>query len=198
MEGFVNRIITLDNIRQWEERDSVIKESVSQHSFKVSAIAIYLLEKVSENSNVNENWRWNVFAYNCIKYAVLHDFDESVLGRDISHVVKYNRYNGETIRGVLDDFVNHELRRMNLQFIREDIDPKVKTFVKLCDWIALFTFIRRNKDMGVSTFDYEDGYCRDKMIEGINVVNCMLEREFGNYGLNLQETFNNLIDYIKK
>ena len=42
MKEFVNRIVTLDNIKQWEERDSVIKETVSQHSFKVSAICIYI------------------------------------------------------------------------------------------------------------------------------------------------------------
>ena len=49
MKQFVNKIVTLDNIKQWAERDSVIKETVSQHSFKVSAICIYLIEQINNS-----------------------------------------------------------------------------------------------------------------------------------------------------
>ena len=48
MKEFLSKIETLDNIRQWEERDSIIKESVSQHSFKVSAVAVYLLKRLDD------------------------------------------------------------------------------------------------------------------------------------------------------
>lgn len=195
MKEFINKIVTLDNIKQWEERDSVIKETVSQHSFKVSAICIYLLNKVNRDEILSENWRWNVFALNCVKHAVLHDFDESVLGRDISHVVKYNVRNGEKIRNVLNDFVDYELKRMDLQFINNGVNPDVKTFVKLCDWLSMMTFIVRNKKMGVLDFQKEESYCLDKIGESINVVKFMLEHKFGEYELNL-DFFNNLIEDI--
>lgn len=191
MKQFVNKIVTLDNIKQWAERDSVIKETVSQHSFKVSAICIYLIEQIN-NSGLKENMKWNLFALKAIKYAVLHDFDESVLGRDISHVVKYNSHNGEEIRKVLDDFVQHEIREMNLEFINNDIEPDIKTFVKLCDWLAMLTFIVRNKRMGVTDFNKEEHYCLDKTSESINVVKFMLEEKFIQYDIDLN-FFNNLI-----
>lgn len=194
MKEFVNKIVTLDNIKQWAERDSVIKETVSQHSFKVSSICIYLLEKVGKDS-LKEDWRWYVFAYKTVKYATLHDFDESVLGRDISHVVKYNSHNGEEIRKVLNDFVQHELREMNLEFINDDIEPEIKTFVKLCDWLAMLTFIVRNKKMGVTDFNKEEHYCLDKTAEIINVVKFMLEEKFSKYDIDLK-FFNNLITDI--
>ena len=191
MKQFVNKIVTLDNIKQWAERDSVIKETVSQHSFKVSAICIYLIEQIN-NSGLKENMKWNLFALKAIKYAVLHDFDESVLGRDISHVVKYNSYNGKEIREVLNNFVDFELREMKLDFINNDIDPEVKTFVKLCDWLSMLTFIIRNKRMGVTDFNNEEKYCLEKTSKSINVVKFMIEDKFSDYRLDLQ-FFNNLI-----
>ena len=191
MKQFINKIITLDNIKQWAERDSVIKETVSQHSFKVSAICIYLIEQINK-SGLKENINWNLFALKAIKYAVLHDFDESVLGRDISHVVKYNSYNGKEIREVLNNFVDFELREMKLDFINNDIDPEIKTFVKLCDWLSMLTFIIRNKRMGVTDFSNEEEYCLEKTYESINVVKFMIEYEFIGYKLDLQ-FFNNLI-----
>lgn len=194
MENFISKIVSLDNIRQWEERDSVIKESVSQHSFKVSAICVYLLEKINEENLLSENWRWNVFYSKTIKYAILHDFDESVLGRDISHVVKYNSHNGEKIRKVLNDFVNYELSNVNLKFVQEN-DLEVKMFVKLCDWLALLTFIIRNKQMGCLNFLEEEKYCVDNVKENVQLVRNMIEKKFSNYLLNL-DFLNNLISDI--
>lgn len=37
IQEFVKKIVSLDNVHQWAERDSVIKETVSQHSFKVAS-----------------------------------------------------------------------------------------------------------------------------------------------------------------
>lgn len=194
MKDFIKKIITLDNIKQWEERDSVIKETVSQHSFKVSAICVCLLERINEKSYLNENWRWGIFYSKVVKYAVLHDFDESVLGRDISHVVKYNSRNGDKIRKVLDDFVDYELSNMNLKFVKEN-DSEVKMFVKLCDWLALLTFIVRNKRMGCSDFSKEEKYCIENVKKNVESVRSMIEKKFGDYLLDL-DFFNNLISDV--
>lgn len=186
MEEFIQKIISLDNIKQWEERDSVIKESVSQHSFKVSAICIYLLEMIVEfNKKLNESQRWKSFAYKCVKYAVLHDFDESIIGRDISHEVKYNTFNGEKIREQLDAFVNNQLRKNNLIFLfekdRGEEFINVKEFVKMCDWFALQTFVNRNKKViQASVFEKEEKYCSQKISESVKGVIFMLKYIFDN------------------
>lgn len=98
LSNFLEHLSKLDNIHQWEERDSIIKESVSQHSFKVGAIAHYLLTAIEKNLLSDDSTayiKFVEFKASCLSYAILHDFDEAIIGRDISHVVKYNSYNGE-------------------------------------------------------------------------------------------------------
>lgn len=176
---FVKKIVSLDNVHQWAERDSVIKESVSQHSFKVAAFAIYVFERIeAENEQLKKSMKYILFRSMVVNYAVLHDFDEAILGRDISHVVKYNRHNGENIRRELDDYVDFEIRQLGLQFINDDITPEVKSFVKMCDWFAMLSFIHRNKAMGVTTFSSEADYCRNKAAIAMDVVQGFLKKEF--------------------
>lgn len=194
MENFISKIVSLDNIRQWEERDSVIKESVSQHSFKVSAICVYLLEKIASINKVkaDSSYQWLLFVNKCMKYAILHDFDESILGRDISHVVKYNSYNGEQIRGILDDFVDNKLKELDLTFVRED-DSDVKAFVKLCDWLSMLTFIIRNKNAGSTSFERERAYCQESISKSVGTVIEMLSSK----GYEIERTiFSDLISSI--
>lgn len=162
MRKFLNKIKSLDNIRQWEERDSIIKESVSQHSFKVSAIAVYLLKKLEDCGKSDETnaefWdNYDFFASKVLSYAIMHDFDEAILGRDISHTVKYNDYNGDEIRNCIDKFVAN--KSGDLKCFVEKPSDSVKIFVKLCDWIALYTFILRNENMGCRAFVFEKECC---------------------------------------
>jgi len=188
MKEFVNRIVTLDNIKQWEERDSVIKESVSQHSFKVSAICVFLLENITDFPP-----EFYEFKLKCVEYSILHDFDESILGRDISHVVKYNYFNGSDIRESLTEFVEHQLETINLKFLFDKFkDKDVKTFCKLCDWLGMYTFIIRNEIMGVKVFESEKVYClnhiKSKRIECEEI----LKDRFG-INFDLKKLINNLI-----
>jgi 5'-deoxynucleotidase YfbR-like HD superfamily hydrolase len=189
MKEFVNKIVSLDNIRQWEERDSVIKESVSQHSFKVSAICVFLLEKIYDFPI-----EFYKFKLECVEYSILHDFDESILGRDISHVVKYNEFNGSDIRETLDEFVEHSLQKLGLDYLFNSFEDRdVKTFCKLCDWIGLYTFISRNEAMGVKTFETEREYCWQNIeIKRIESEKILVNR----FGINF--TFETIIDNLFK
>lgn len=173
MKKFLEKINTLDNIKQWEERDSVIKESVSQHSFKVSAIALYLL-KSCRNLPAH-------FQYQVLSYSILHDFDESILGRDISHTVKYNKYNGEEIRDALSKFVESEIDGLGMSFLFNlgKLEKEIKLFVKLADWIAISTFISRNEKMGVYGFELEKEYCNENIVIKIKEVEKMILSIFG-------------------
>jgi 5'-deoxynucleotidase YfbR-like HD superfamily hydrolase len=179
MNRFIQKIESLDNIRQWEERDSVIKESVSQHSFKVASIAYFILNRINNgSSNLSAKVDFLAFKFDVLSYAIMHDFDEAILGRDISHTVKYNAHNGECIRESLNEFVEHEL---SVKFGKIIPTPsnEAKTFVKLCDWIALLTFIKRNKKMGCVTFEQEEQYCLKSMYNKLQEVNKLLEENFG-------------------
>lgn len=181
IQEFVKKIESLDNVHQWAERDSVIKETVSQHSFKVAAFAIFILDELeNENCNVIKKGvqDWGEYRRQCVEYAILHDFDEAILGRDISHVVKYNKHNGDKIRKEIDNFVNYEIERLGLNLIKKEINPNVKTFVKFCDWLAMLSFIHRNKAMGVSTFSNEIIYCQNMATENSMAVQSILRNVF--------------------
>lgn len=190
MNKFVEKIISLDNIRQWEERDSIIKETVSQHSFKVAAIAAYLISEIEKSYLKKiESESYYQFKSSVLQYAILHDFDEAILGRDISHVVKYNSYNGDEIRKVIDDFVEHQIIPYS-NLVNKPKDELEVKFVKLCDWIALLTFIRRNTKLGCLTFKNEENYCLGKMSYVISEVQTLLYNRFNilvNYGDICQE-----------
>ena len=184
MKKFVEKIELLDNITQWSERDSVIKESVSQHSFKVAAIANYLFQSINAGKKANECLP-DSFRGDVLSYAIMHDFDEAIFGRDVSHTVKYNPYNGNHIRKAIDEFVEHTLETEFFGLMKAP-SYIVKRFVKLCDWLALLTFITRNQKMGAKTFSKEDIYCRTKIVETMEEVGELLYSEFGlNIELNL-------------
>lgn len=188
MKEFLRKIENLDNILQWEEKDSVIKETVSQHSYKVAAICHYLLHDIelqADSAGMYKDEEMRIkflsFKYSCLSYAIMHDFDEAILGRDISHTVKYNCFNGEAIRKTLDEYVM-EATRGNFNGIYIVPQYEVKTFVKLCDWIALYTFIKRNNRMGVKTFKKEKAYCweniESKIAEVKKVLMSMFDYDF--------------------
>ena len=198
LSNFLEHLSRLDNIHQWEERDSIIKESVSQHSFKVSAIAHYLLRTIEKEmkellSDDSATYlKFVEFKANCLSYAILHDFDEAIIGRDISHVVKYNSYNGEKIREAINDFVNHQ-ETLDFQGLMSKPTEVVKKFVKVCDWVALSTFCERNREMGCISFISESYYCNEKLREAIRRFVKIFSIEFKTEFLNTFETLNKIV-----
>lgn len=187
IDNFLKHLSRLDNVHQWEERDSVIKESVSQHSFKVAAICHFMLNEYEKAAKkvcnpISDDWleryNWLKFKYECLSYAVLHDFDEAILGRDISHVVKYNDFNGEEIRKAINNYVNHITKEDFADGSIPKPTQEVKYFVKMCDWIALSTFCDRNLTVGCMVFTNEYTYCNDNLSEAISIASNSLEKKF--------------------
>lgn len=198
LSNFLEHLSKLDNIHQWEERDSIIKESVSQHSFKVSAIAHYLLRTIEKEmkellSDDSATYlKFVEFKANCLSYAILHDFDEAIIGRDISHVVKYNSYNGEKIREAINDFVSHQ-ETLDFQGLIPKPTEVVKKFVKVCDWVAVSTFCERNRRMGCILFAAESHYCNEKLREAISSFVKIFSIEFKNEFFNIFETLDKIV-----
>ena len=176
----------LDNIVQWSEMDVFQRESVSQHSFKVAVFTDVLIQDIfghirSEDTRYETVWR---FKLNCVEYALFHDFDEALIRRDISHVTKYNRFNGQEIRRNLNDLADYLAKNEILSdatsgafFYDTILHPGIyeKRFVKLCDWLAMAFFIRREQRMGNVNMKMEDTTVYNGVRSAIEEVKKMLE-----------------------
>lgn len=193
----------LDNIKQWQEMDVFKEESVSQHSYKVAIFARVLLEDIFSLSN---NPKVNQFKLNVVTRALLHDWDEALILRDMSHETKYNDYNGQEIREVLDRLASHKAQEefsesnengdwtdsasMMIYTITMPEEPE-KSFAKLCDWIALFFYMRREKKLGNKDLDNSWNIASSKFPDAIDNVIKILTVHFPDEVMDFDE-LNNL------
>lgn len=180
----------LDNIVQWSEMDVFQRESVSQHSFKVTIFTRVLLEDIFKNVDPGMviSTAVNIFKRDCVDYAMFHDFDEALIRRDISHVTKYNRFNGDSIRenlNALSEHLSEESFRDGTsagEFVHNNIinpSPIVKRFVKLCDWLAMAFFIRREQRLGNGNMRLEDTTVFNGIRVSVDGVRDSLKNNFG-------------------
>jgi len=191
----------LDNIIQWQERDVFQRESVSQHSYKVSIFCKVMFDECFKT----EDFEVLKFKNAVLSHALFHDWDEALILRDISHVTKYNEYNGDKIREVINDLANHlayesfvqnSNSRAGKQIYNAISLPStaVYAFVKLADWMALAFFVRREISMGNRNFEYEEKYMKTHLFNASKTLKEELERKFGN-NVNTY-IFDNLIDEL--
>ena len=190
----------LDNIVQWSEKDVFTRETVSSHSYKVTVFCRVLLEEIFrlDNDSTRE------FKMNCVTHAMFHDWDEALLLRDISHETKYNSYNGEQIRSVLDSLSKHLAVNEFLdetstgEFIFGAIftnDESVNSFCKVCDWLALAFFIKREQSMGNQNLSAQETTVKDGLRKSINRCVGILVQRFGRDNIRVS-VFEDLIKSI--
>ena len=174
----------LDNIVQWLERDRHNQESVSQHSYKVTIFARVLLEEIFGENNSEEVLK---FKLDVVTFAMLHDWDEALILRDLSHDMKYNKFNGDEIREEVNKLSEHIANRdfndgsdtgkMLVKNIN-DVDKDVKIFVKLCDWLALQFYIYREIQLGNRMFYETAAYCDENIEKSLQACSMMLVNRF--------------------
>lgn len=167
----------LDNIKQWLEYDRHQQESVSQHSFKVSVFTMSLLEYLWPSDTQHaEVW---LFKYQTLKLALMHDFDEAILRRDITHELKYNKYNGGEIRNALDRFVDRQLTEefgeesdvVKTLSEKEEYYHVAHAIVKVADWMALLYFLNRELAIGNRSWPLNLlPYCKDNYRKAISTL----------------------------
>lgn len=195
----------LDNIKQWLEYDRHQHESVSQHSFKVSVFAMSLLEYLwPSDTQRAEVW---LFKYQTLKLALMHDFDEAILRRDITHELKYNNYNGGEIRNVLDKFVNHQLTEefgeeseVVKMFSKEDkFYDVMHAIVKVADWMALLYFLNRELAIGNRSWPLNLlPYCKDNYYKAVSTLrNTCIEMGICTTSHSLYASEDDIIDLLK-
>ena len=193
----------LDNIIQWQEKDVFKQESVSQHSYKVTIFARVLLEDIFSLSN---NPKVNMFKLDVTTRALFHDWDETLILRDMSHETKYNEFNGEEIRTALNRLAQEKAKtefreadedgtwtdsmNMMVYTICVPVEP-VKSFAKLCDWMALFFYMRREKLIGNKDFRNSWEIVASKFPKAIEEVEKQLKEHFPNEVMDFTE-LNNL------
>nr|DAP06940.1 MAG TPA: 5'-nucleotidase [Caudoviricetes sp.] len=175
----------LDNIKQWQEVDVFKEESVAQHSYKVAVFARVLLEDLFARNSCNEILK---FKLDCVTHAMFHDWDEALILRDMSHKTKYNSYNGEEIRESLNHLTKHLVEEEfageedSAFMLRKQIsfpDPIVKTFCKLCDWLALQFYVERELSLGNKYFADVSDYCLENIRKSAANVKDVLIKRFG-------------------
>ena len=190
----------LDNIIQWSEKDVFTRESVSQHSYKVTIFCRVLLEEIFSVDSDSVR----AFKMNCVTHAMFHDWDEALLLRDISHETKYNSYNGERIRSVLDNLSKHLAVNEFLdgtstgEFVFGAIftnDESVNSFCKVCDWLALAFFIKREQSMGNQNLSAQETTVKDGLRKSINRCVGILVQRFGRDNIRVS-VFEDLIKSI--
>ncbi len=174
----------LDNIKQWLEYDRHQQESVSQHSFKVSVFTMSLLEYLWPSDTQHaEVW---LFKYQTLKLALMHDFDEAILRRDITHELKYNKHNGGEIRNVLDRFVDRQLTEefgdesdvVKMFSKKDEFYDVMHAIVKVADWMALLYFLNRELAIGNRSWPLNLlPYCKDNYHKAVSTLQntcCMM------------------------
>ena len=141
----------LDNIKQWSEKDTLKTESVSQHSYKVAIYTTVILEEMLGKEELAE--RLQGFKLKCIQYAMFHDWDESLIKRDISHETKYNKWNGDEFRALLDRFSAHaamlefDQKYINGEVARKDVEKQYRE-VNPCQKLPLTRRVKKVKKRG--------------------------------------------------
>lgn len=119
------------------------------------------------------------FKYQTLKMALMHDFDEAVLRRDITHELKYNAYNGSELRNVLDEFVAHQVAD---EFGDDSVVSKTLSkdapyydvahaIVKVADWMALLYFLKRELAMGNRSWPLNLlPYCKESYRKAVSTL----------------------------
>ena len=172
-----DHLARLDNIKQWLEYDRHQQESVSQHSYKVSVFTMCLLDYLWSGGDDNNTVA--AFKYQTLKMALMHDFDEAILRRDITHELKYNAYNGSELRNVLDEFVAHQVAD---EFGDDSVVSKTLSkdapyydvahaIVKVADWMALLYFLKRELAMGNRSWPLNLlPYCKESYRKAVSTL----------------------------
>lgn len=177
----------LDNIIQWSEMDVTTRESVSQHSYKVTVFCRVLLEEI-----FGPKFKPEVadFVISCVDHAMFHDWDEALLLRDISHETKYNEFNGKELRAVLDALSEFLAKKefntdaVGGKFVYDALnvtDSKVLLFCKVCDWMALAFFIKREQSRGNTNLSAQYVTVYNGLTKSIEKCKSILLTEFSGY-----------------
>lgn len=161
-----------DTIRWNSGNLTIQKENLASHQYVVSVMA----NCIAIDLNFSPEARLSV-----LDYAMHHDWDELFTG-DIGHNVKYNKINGPELRETLKRFIKIKANAIFIEkatdeselligkIISEEFDclPSVKLLIKVCDWLSMVFFCKREVQFGNSYFHNTLTYCLSKFDESVD------------------------------
>jgi len=139
-------LIILDNLYRFNGLLLINRESVREHTYNVLLFSRLLAKELGINKKS--------LLLEVMDYALLHDVCE-IFDFDVNYTVKYNSYNGESIRTVLDNYtkfrMNEKLKQgLNDYFKKSTIESNelVKFIVKVGDWLSCVFYLTKEKRLG--------------------------------------------------
>lgn len=167
----------LNNMVRWNGFNRIKDETVGHHSFIVSWISRILAEEIFEDCTPK---------LLVSTYGIFHDFNEFITG-DMNHVVKYNPFNGSELRKNLNDYIQivvddkfpndgSKSEKMLNYLLKDEIPIYIKKLVKLCDWMSMLMYLKKEQSLGNNNANLKIVYCEEMMIK--TSEECIYELEF--------------------
>ena len=133
----------LNNIKRYSTRfNSILKESVSEHTTHVSIIVMRLIKKLIKHGNTYAAHLIKLYELEIIKYALIHDVDE-VLVNDIPYT-----FISDEIKNEIHNLTNKYTAELSKYLgAPEHPEPIVKDVVKLADIISVYFYAKANLEI---------------------------------------------------
>lgn len=150
----------INNMVRWNGLNRVKDETVAHHSFIVSWFCRILAEEIFEENEIK---------FLILSYAIFHDYDEIFTG-DILNPFKYNEYNGNEVRSVIDDFLKFKIsQKFNTDSKTDEmfrgilnkttIPPIARKIVKIADWISMYFYLKKERQLGNAGVGRQNAHC---------------------------------------
>lgn len=167
----------LNNMVRWNGFNRIKDETVGHHSFIVSWLSRILAEEIFEDCSAK---------LLTVTYGTFHDFNEFITG-DMNHNVKYNPFNGFELRKNLNDYIHlvvdekfpndgNKSEKMLNYLLKDEIPIYIKKLVKLCDWMSMLMYLKKEQSLGNKNANLKIKYCEEMMIK--TSKECIQELEF--------------------
>lgn len=133
----------LNNIKRYSTRfNSILKESVSEHTTHVGIIVMRLIKKLSKQTDTYVGQLIKMYELEIIKYALIHDIDE-VLVNDIPYTFISDEIKKE-IHSLTSPYTTELAKYLG---VRSNPDSIVKDVVKLADIISVYFYAKANLEI---------------------------------------------------
>ena len=179
----------LNNMVRWNGMNRIKDETVAHHSFMVAWFSRVLAEEIFYEDTIK---------LKITEYGLFHDFDEMFTG-DVLHPLKYNEFNGVEIRNSIDEFLEYKINKkfssnsktdkMFQSVMNKDFPDFVSKIVKVADWLSMYFYIKKERQLGNKGVEKSREYCIKSTIHA-----CDLAIE----SINNQKDYNSNINVLEQ
>ena len=175
----------INNMVRWNGMNRIKDETVGHHTHIVTMLVRIILEELFRDYPYH-SYRDRIIL-ECVTYAIFHDFDESFTG-DILHGFKHNEINGKDVKKVIEEYLqivkqkfngNSNTHKLLKEYAFGDLKlvPFQKKIVKICDWLSMAFYLKKEMDLGNMTVADKYNY----NLYAIQVILDDLEEEIDKY-----------------